>query len=316
MTFSALSKLAEQVGTPIEAELAQIVAGTPADPLGGSIIPSAAARAIMERHGLGWPKELALLALPVALAMSRPLISRFRVAAVGIEAETGDLVLGANLEFRGTDLGTTIHAEGFVALRVRRRGRTLATLAVREARPCAHCRQTLAEAAAADDLRIVDTLGNDRSLDDLYPLAFRPAALSVEGDAGARVDWPNLAFAPSGQGVEAPPPAIARDLIEAGRHAHTPYSAAPSAVVLRLHDGSQLSAGCVESVAFNPTITATQATLVELTAARRSPAEIGEAWLGTLEGGPVDPEPGFRALLGTIAPAADLHVARWRAGAT
>jgi cytidine deaminase len=313
--FAELARLAAQVGTPVEAELAQVVAGTPPDPLGGSTIPAAAASAVIARYGLRSPVELALLALPLALAMARPGISGFRVAAVGIEGETGDLVLGANLEFPGTELGTTIHAEGFVALRVRRRGRTLATLAVREARPCAHCRQTLAEAAAADDLRIVDTLGNDRSLADLYPVAFRPSALGMDGDAPGRTGWPSLAFSSGGPDGPTPPESIVRDLLAAGRSAHAPYSAAPSAVVLRLRDGTQVSAGCVESVAFNPSITAAQAALVELAAARREAAEVSEAWLGAVQGGPVDPEPGFRVLLGAVAPGAAIQVARWRTGA-
>ena len=305
-----MADLSERVGATVEAGVAAIVAGPADGPLDGSTVPRGAAAQLVARHDLGSVVELALLALPVAGAMARPPISGYRVPAVGIEAESGDLVLGANLEFPGSELTSTIHAEGFVALRARRRGRALETLAVRQARPCAHCRQTLAESAAVDGLTLVDTLGYAVSLDDLYPWPFQPGALGVAGDLPARVTWPDLSLATGD-----PPPDVAAALLEAGAHAHAPYSRVPSAVVLRVRDGRLIAAGCVESVAFNPSISALQAALVELVAARIAPSDIAEGWLACINGGAVDPEPGFRALLRAVAPDARAHVARWATGA-
>ena len=277
-------------------------------PDGHGTIPAAEAAALLSRHGLASTTALALEALPLAGAMARPSISGFRVAAVGIEAETGDLVLGGNVEFPGSDLTTTIHAEGFVSVRARNRGHTLATLAVRTAHPCAHCRQTLSESAAADGLTLVDLEGGRLTLADLYPWPFRPAALGMDGDRPGRDGWPDLAFVPP-----APPPAVTRMLLEAGGRAHAPYSGAPSAVALRTADGRMHAAGCIESVAFNPSFSALQAALVEVIAAAGDPGSVVEGWLVMTEGGPVDPEPGFRALLRAVAPEASAHVARWRA---
>lgn len=296
----------------VEEEIAAIVARPPTDALGGSVVAAGVAAELVARHGLGSVEALALAALPVAGALARPPVSRFHVAAIGIEAGTGDLLLGGNLEFPGTELTTTIHAEGFVSLRARRRGRSLATLAVREARPCAHCRQTLSEAAATDDLRLIDTLGNDRRLSDLYPWPFRPSALGMDGDVPGRVAWPALAFVDTASGL---PADVASALLEAGARAHAPYSGAPSAVVLRTRAGRLLSAGCVESVSFNPSISALQAALVEVVAAREEPSDVVEGWLAAVPGAPVDPEAGFRALLHAVAPAAPAHVVRWRTSA-
>jgi cytidine deaminase len=301
-----MAGLSERVGPAVEADVAALIEWRRAEPLGGSTMPAAAVAELIARHQLASAVELALLALPVAGAMARPAISGYRVAAIGIEDPSGDMVLGANLEFPGSELTSTIHAEGFVALRARRRGQALATLAVREARPCAFCRQTLAESAAADGLTILDSLGHALSLEDLYPAPFQPRALGVTGDTPGRVTWPDLAFVAS-----EPPAAVATALLEAGSRAHAPYSGAPSAVVLRTADGRMVSAGCVESVAFNPSITALQAALVELAAARIEPSGIAEAWLGCVAGGIVDPEPGFRALLGVVAPGVGVHVAPW-----
>ena len=284
----------------------EAIAGRPG---GGSIITADAAAELVTRYGLASTAELALLALPVAGAMARPPISGFRVAAVGIEAETGDLLLGGNVEFPGSELTTTIHAEGFVAIRARNRGQTLATLALPEAHSCAHCRQTLSEAAAADGLTLIDLAGDSLTLADLYPWPFRPAALGVTGDTAGLVAWPDLSY------VASPPPSeIAASLLDAGSRAHAPYSGAPSAAVLRTADGQVHATGCVESVAFNPSFSALQTALVEVIAAPQEPAAIVEGWLGATEGGSVDPEPGFRALLRAIAPNASAHVARWRLG--
>jgi len=305
-----LAELGSRIGAAVEADVAAIVSAPPAPgSLDGSIVPSHEVARLVARHGLASERELALLSLPVAGAMARAPMSGYRVAAIGIEAESGDLVLGANLELPGTDLGTTVHAEGFVALRARRRGRTLETLAVREAHPCAHCRQTLSEAESADRLEIVDPLGHELTLGELYPWPFRPAALGVPGDRPEGVGWTALAFV-----AEAPPADVAGVLLEAGRRAHAPYSRAPSAVALRLSDGRVVSAGCIESVAFNPTLTAFQAALVEIVAARGALDDITHAWLGRTIGGPVDPAPAFHALLAAVAPAAEARVLDWRTG--
>ena len=293
-------------GATLEDDVWAILERRPSDHSGGSVIAAAAAGELRKRHGLASVEAVALAALPVAGELARPPISGFRVPAVGIEAGSGDLVLGGNLEFPGTELGTTIHAEGFVALRARRRGRSLATLVVREARPCAHCRQTLSEAASAGSLLLVDAAGNRRTLDDIYPWPFRPEALGVDGDDPAAVRWPDLAFS-----SYAVPADVARILLEVGARAHAPYSEAPSAVAVRLGDGRVLGAAAVESVAFNPSISAAQAAMVEVAALRVEPADIAEGWLARVPGGPIDPEPGFRALLAAVAPAARQHVVDW-----
>jgi len=207
-------ELDDRVGAAIGREVAELVARPPADALGGSTIPIREVERLLDRHGLDSARQLALLALPVARAMARPPISGYRVAAVGVEAPSGDLVLGANLEFPGSDLGTTIHAEGFVALRARRRGGMLATLAVTEAHPCAHCRQTLAESSAASELAIVDPLGHELTLADLYPWPFQPTVLGDPGDVAGLVAWPGLAFADDA------PPDVAAALLDVGLRAH------------------------------------------------------------------------------------------------
>lgn len=302
-----MAGLVEAVGAAVASDVREIVGVRSAETAGGSVVPAAIVGQLVRRHGLESDRELALLALPVAREMARAPISGYRVAAVGIEAGSGDVLLGANLEFPGAELGTTVHAEGFVALRARRRGRGLAVLALGEAHPCAFCRQTLAEAEDTDTLRLVDLLGHELRLADLYPWAFKPGALGIVGDAAGRMGWPALEIAEGGV-----PGDVSGVLVAAGRTAHAPYSGAPSAVALRLDDGRLVAAGCVESVAYNPSVSALQAALVEVVAARAEPSWIVEAWLARTSGGAVDPAPGFRSLLGAVAPAARAGVFDWR----
>jgi len=302
-----MADLAGRVGAAVHDDVVANVQWRSPDPRAGATLSREVAAHLAQRHELSSPIELALLALPASIRLSRASISGFRVPAIGIEAGSGDLILGANLEFPGSDLTSTVHAEGFVALRVRRRGQRLATLVVPRARPCAFCRQTLAETAGAAGLRIVDPLGNDVSLEELYPWAFQPDALGAEPDTGA-LAWPDLDV-----GVDVPPD-VGASLVEAGSRAHTPYTRAPSAAALRTRDGRITGAGCVESVAFNPTTTALQAALVEITAAGYPFEDVVEGWLARTSPAPVDPAPGFRGLLAAVAPAATAHVIAWQAG--
>ena len=261
----------------------------------------------------GSTTELALLALPVARAMARPPISGFRVAAVGIEAE-GDLILGANLEFPGDRPGVDDPRRG-----VRRPARSPARPAPRD--PCRSRSPSLRalpadarEAANAGALAIVDLLGNERSLEDLYPWAFRPAALEHVGDDAGRdaMAEPRLRRVCRGR-KRRRPDRRRRRAPGGGRPRPCAVLRAPRArSSLRLHDGRLLAAGCVESVAFNPSVTAMQAALVEVAAARAEASDIAHGWLGRTAGGPVDPEPGFRALLHAVAPDAGATVVDWR----
>jgi len=288
------------VGPELEAAVEAVLAARRSNPSTAATLARTDVERLVAAYGLGTARDLALLTLPVATRLAQPPISNYRVGAVGLDTD-GDLVLGANLEFPPADLGSTIHAEGFASLRARARGRVLRVIALTEAHPCAHCRQTLTESAGVDDLELIDPLGHVLRLADLYPWPFSPSALGVEVDDPTRSAWPGLEVV-----SDTLPDEAAEALLAAGRRAHAPYSGCPSAAVLRLRDGRFLAAGCVESVSFNPTITALQAALVELAAVGGSGADVEAAWLGRVPGGAVDPEPGARALLAAVAPGIEL----------
>lgn len=275
---------------------ARLAPQDPAANLGG-VLERKEMDGLVERFVLRDVEELMLLALPAARDIARPPISGFFVGAVGLEAETGNLVLGGNVEFPGTHLGFTVHGEGFVLARAFSRGTTVSRLAIGEAHPCAHCRQFLSEFAATRDMVLIDPLGHRLTMAELYPWPFDPDYLGEGGAVPGRKAWSLSA------GDER--------LRAAGERAHTHYSKCPAAVVLTLSDGSEVSGSAIESVAFNPTMGPLQAALIDLIAHGRSYGEIVSAKLGTVSGGAVDFAASTRELLARVAPGIELEVVAW-----
>ena len=260
--------------------------------------------ALVAGFDLHGPREAALLALPAAAALARPSISDYRVGAVGVTT-TGELVLGGNLEFPGASIHHTVHGEGFVTLRARALGLALEALAIARARPCAHCRQVLAEVAWADDLRLIDPFGADVGLWDVYPAPFTPGDLG-ERPASARNDG-----APRRHVGSDVPADVAARLAAASGRAHAPYSGEPAAVVLRLRDGRLVDGAVLESVAFNPTIGPLQDALVGVVAAGATFDAISEGWLATVREARVGHEGPVRDLLAAAAPRAAMYTTYW-----
>ena len=300
-----IENLAAACGPAVNAAVAERLAARRhaiADNLGGVLL-AGEARAIAEKFGLASVEELMLLVLPTAQTMASPPISTFYVGAVGLEAGTGNLVFGGNVEFPQTHLGFTLHGEGFVFTRAWSRGTSIAKIAIGEAHPCAHCRQYLSEFASTKNLRLIDPLGHDLTMAQLYPWPFDPAYLGEPGADPLTVQWPGLA-------LDEPHP-LAEKLLAAGRRAHTPYGKSPAAVVLTLRDGAAVSGTSIESVAFNPTIGPLQAAIVDLLAHGYRYDDIESAVLGTVRGGAVDYSRSVAELLGAIAPQAKLDILGW-----
>ena len=300
---------ASTVGPALSAEVARLASardGRVVENL-GSVVLAAEVEALVARYGLDGPRDVMILALDAAKRIARPPVSNFFVGAIGLERETGDLVLGGNVEFPGTHLGLTLHGEGFVFTRSFSRRTTISVIVIGEAHPCAHCRQYLSEFAATRDLELIDPLGHRLSMAQLYPWPFDPAYLGEPGLVTAAVPFPGLQFA--GEQGEAE---MAERLLAAGRRAHAPYSRCPSAVVLHLADGALIVGSAIESVAFNPSIGPLQAAVVDLLAHGYGYGDIAECWLGTVRDGAVDHQRSVSELLGRLAPAATIRTLDWR----
>jgi cytidine deaminase len=162
--------------------------------------------------------------------------------------------------------------------------------------------------AWAPELRVVDPLGADVRLWDLYPMPFEPADLGEAACQPGTVAWPGLALGPD---AGHDPPAVRDALLRAGSLAHAPYSNEPAAVVLRMVDGRLVTGSVLESVAFNPTVGPLQDALVAVVAAGLPLDAIEAGWLGTVAGARVAHEAATRELLAAVAPGASLGVRYW-----
>ena len=299
--FVADATIADRIARYPQDVIAALAATAP-ELIQDGIMASEDAAALMARFGIAEVSDLMLLLLGLAKSYARPPISHFEVGAVGLEAESGHLIFGGNVEFPGTHLATTLHGEGFLATRAFNRGARLNMIAIGEAHPCAHCRQFLSEFAGGPDLLLIDPLGHRLRLGELYPWPFDPAYLGETGAVAGAINWPTL-HAREG---EAP-----TELMAAGRRAHAPYSRCPGAVVLRLRDGAFVTGAAIESVAFNPTITPIQAAIVDLLALGYRYTDIESATLGCVVGGAVDYGQSTAELLAAIAPGVSLTVVDW-----
>jgi cytidine deaminase len=270
----------------------------------GHVIPAAAVVALMQDAGLPTVEALMLALLPQAQALARPVVSGFRVGAVGREEQTGALILGANLEFSGATAADTIHAEQFLFSRAHHRGASLDLIAV-SARPCGHCRQFMTEFAGRERLIFLDPAGDRLTLAEMLPWSFTPADLGETGVTPAA--GPALAVRDDGTVSEAMRAALGT----AGGRAYAPYSRSPSAVVLELADGTIVSGATIENAAYNPGLPPLQAALINLIAAGGDYADIRRAAIGSGPDPIVDHASSTRRLLGSLAPRARFDQLTW-----
>jgi cytidine deaminase len=272
----------------------------------GHVIPAEAVAGLMRDAGVPTVEALMLALLPRAQALARPVISNFRVGAIGREAETGALILGANVEFFGAPSADTIHAEQFLFSRAYHRGASLDLVAV-SARPCGHCRQFMAEFAGRDRLTLLDPAGDRLTLAQMLPWSFTPADL---GEAGVTPATGHSLRVPDDGAV---PEEVRLALAAAGDRAYAPYSRSPSAVALLLDDGAIVTGAAIENAAYNPGLPPLQAALITLIAEGRDYAAIRHAVIGSTPGGATDHAASTHRLLGSIAPQARFNVLTWLA---
>jgi cytidine deaminase len=187
----------------------------------------------------------------VAATRSSSPISNFGVGAAGVTA-SGDVFLGANIEFKRTHLGSTLHAERTVLVLANDAGAKLERL-YSTVTPCGGCRQWLNEIEGGSNLQVVskdrDGVLFSKTLAELLPLDFGPGALGQKGlmDAGQPRNG-SLARVPvmiSGLNR-----AEIKALISAVESSYSPYTKAPAGALLQLKDGRFLTGSYIEGAAY------------------------------------------------------------------
>lgn len=193
---------------------------------------------------------LAFALLPLAASCARTDLSHFNVGAVA-RGVSGNLYFGANMEFAGTTMQQTVHAEQSAITHAWMRGeKGLVSITVNYT-PCGHCRQFMNELNSGVKLQINLPGRRPATLGDYLPDAFGPRDLDI---TTLLLDERDHGFALQGDELN-------QSAIAAANRSHAPYSNAPAGVALALRDGKIICGSYAENAAFNPSLPPLQAAL-------------------------------------------------------
>jgi cytidine deaminase len=260
-------------------------------------IPAAEVKALCDREGRT-VDALMIDLLPLAKTYSRPPISNYYVGAV-VRGISGDLYLGANLEFPGHSLGFSVHGEqAALSNAYMHAERGISAIAVTAA-PCGHCRQFMNE--LSPEIQVLVEGKPAVKLSSLLPSAFGPKDLGVTNLAFPvkEVDL-NLARGASDELTDA--------ALSAARKSYAPYTKAHSGVAIGSRSGRIFKGAYIENAAYNPSLPPLQTALVALILAGETYSAISAVVLVEIEGVPISQRSVAEAVLSSIAPAAKLRV--------
>jgi cytidine deaminase len=262
-------------------------------------IPSAEVKALCDGGGRSIDAVMIEL-LPLARTYSQPPISNFYVGAVA-RGTSGNLYLGANMEFPGHSLGFSVHGEqSALSNAYMHSDRGISSIAVTAA-PCGHCRQFMNELSPDGDIQVLVEGKPAVKLFSLLPSAFGPKDLGVE-DLAFPVREVDLIL-PKG-----PSDALTLVALDAARKSYAPYTKAHSGVALATRTGLTYEGAYIENAAYNPSLPPLQTALVALLTAGESYSAISEVALVEMEGAPISQKSAAEAVLSAIAPGVKLRV--------
>ena len=206
--------------------------------------------------------------IPLAQTYSLTPISQFQVGAV-VQAASGAIYLGANLEFSHQALGQTVHGEQAAISNAWHHGETqLIKLAV-SATPCGHCRQFINELVQADQLQVYLPDNLSPRFDSLLPMSFGPTNLGVSEHL--MDSTPHQLHAPLIDELQ-------QQAIAGANKSYSPYTLSPSAVALQTSRGVYVGR-YAENCAYNPSLSPLQSALIALHFSRDVISDISAAVL-------------------------------------
>ncbi len=204
--------------------------------------------------------EMRVALLPVAATYSNAPISNFYVGAIA-RGLSGTLYFGANMEFTGTQLGQTVHAEQSAISHAWMKGETGLKDMTINFSPCGHCRQFMNELSTADTLNIQLPERDEATLHEYLPEAFGPSDLGI--------DTPLMHDNNHQFTCDSDEPLI-KSAVEALNKSHAPYTKNFSGVAIETKSGRIFKGSYAENAAFNPSLPPLQVALIQLILNRES----------------------------------------------
>ncbi len=216
-------------------------------------------------------EELVAELLPRAASCAIAPLSGYQIGAI-CRGVSGNLYFGANIEFVGEPLHSTIHAEQASIANAISKGESGVKAITVTAPPCGHCRQFINELNTAKDLKIYITGQEPTLFKDLLPNDFGPADLSIKGRLMDLQCHDLKLENPSSDNTT-------QKALEAASASYAPYSNCYSGVALETNSGEIFAGSYAENAAFNPSLLPLQAAIVNMIMAGKSFSNISRAVL-------------------------------------
>jgi cytidine deaminase len=309
MTHVTLEQAIAKVPLSIQSELRTILAQH-------TVIDSSVVASWLDQLGIDIG-TLMIQLLPVAATYARVPISQFYVGAIALgkpksknQVDSGTLYFGADMEFVGQALSTSVHAEQSATINAWLHGETgLQALAIHEA-PCGSCRQFLYEMATVNQDFVIFLKGNKTQPEQTYtsnrlphflPQAFGPANL------GLTSGLMETAF----HGLETcSTDDVVLAALSAANQSYAPYTKNFAGVALKDSHGNIFTGRYAENAAFNSSMSPMESALtyMNMNKSPQSPFDICDAVLVEVET-TISQRPVTEAFLSSIAPKVKLRYA-------
>ena len=262
--------------------------------------------ALAQETGLSEEELARVLCLRVALQRSVNPISHYAAGAVLLGA-SGALYIGANMEFRGTCLGQSVHAEQCAVANALLHRESALKAIVTAPTPCGHCRQFLRECQGAETMQVRcyakegdNPLRCNMPLLDILPHSFGPQDLDC---TVTLLNHNELQF----EWVSPPeaPPSHFQQVFEWLSRSYAPHTGAHGCVALEWErEGKSGVAWGVymENAAYNPSFPPLQCALVHLKLQGASYEHIVGVQVFEKEEAPINHFRSSELLLSAVAP--------------
>ncbi len=200
--------------------------------------------------------QVMIMLLEIARLYAQAPISSYDVGAVS-QASSGNLYLGANMEFVGQSLNATVHAEQAAVIHAWLHGEEALSAIAVTGLPCGHCRQFLNELQSAAHLQVITPATGALPLATLLPNAFGPASLgNMQGFLSPQRHDLYL--------VTPSTDAVTLAALDMANKSYAPYSHSYAGLAVQRDDGQIFAAPYAENAAFNPSLSPLQSVLVHM----------------------------------------------------
>ncbi|KDM91281.1 cytidine deaminase [Photobacterium galatheae] len=213
--------------------------------------------------------DLRIQLLKVAAAYSIASLSNFYVGAIA-RGNSGRLYFGANMEFEGTSMSQTVHAEQSAISHAWLKGETGIVDITVNYSPCGHCRQFMNELSTAQSLMVQLPERAPKALQTYLPESFGPTDLGIT----------DLLLSDRSNGLSLDSDdALLQAACQAADKSHAPYSKNFAGVALKAKDGRVFTGMYAENAAFNPSLPPLQVAMIHMNMANYPLSDIAEAAL-------------------------------------